>query len=351
MKSMFYSNPIANMLMFAAVSLSATSVFPQNPSVDAAKTDETIAESKKSDSNAFQTTAALTGDRTSTESEKVAKNESSSDDSLSPKSNKIASAEYPTDFRSAYFSSQSKTPNPKHEAAPETPKQSAASSDWQFAVAPYLFASGISGTVEARGRTIEIDESFGGVFENLDIGIMGTFEARKGKYIVLTDLIWVKMSAERDTPGDLFSSAKIGVNLFIFDPEVGYRIIEKEAGSVDILGGVRIWSVENNLNFTTGTLPGFDVSQRKTWAAPVVGVHGILNLPAKFYLTGKFDIGGAGIGADLTTQFFGGVGYRIHPNIALIGGYRFLQVDYDDSEGFLFDTRMSGLLFGAKFSF
>ena len=243
MKSRLFSNPIANVLMFAAVTFSATGVFPQNPTDDAAKTNETIAESKTSDSNASQTTAVLTGDQATTESETVAKNESSKNDALSEDSNKTRSEDYPTDFRSTYFSSQSKTLSPKHGIALEPPKQSASSSDWQFAFAPYLFASGVSGTVGARGRTIEIDASFGNVFENLDIGLMGTFEAKKGKYIVLTDLIWVKMSAERDTPGDLFSSAKIGVNLFIFDPEVGYRIIENEAGSVDILGGVRIWSV------------------------------------------------------------------------------------------------------------
>jgi hypothetical protein len=36
---------------------------------------------------------------------------------------------------------------------------------------------------------------------------------------------------------------------------------------------------------------------------------------------------------------------------ALAGGYRLLQVDYDDHNGFLFDTRMNGLVLGAKLSF
>lgn len=335
--------------MFAIVSLSATGVYSQNPTADATKPVERSAESKQSDADSSQT-SSLTGERKSTEYESVAENESSDNGSLSVDSNKAASIDHSTDFRSTYFFEQPIPSIPKHELALERRKQAATSSDWQFAFAPYLFASGISGTVGARGRTIEIDESFGGVFENLDLGVMGTFEAKKGKYILLTDLVWVKMSAERDTPGDLFSSAKIGANLFIFDPEVGYRLIEKKAGSLDVLGGVRIWSVENNLNVAAGILPGFDVSQRKTWAAPVVGLHGILNLSPKFYLTSKVDIGGA-VGADFTGQFFGGAGYRIKPNIALIGGYRFLRVDYDDDSGFIFDTSMSGLLFGARISF
>jgi len=83
----------------------------------------------------------------------------------------------------------------------------------------------------------------------------------------------------------------------------------------------------------------------------VIGAHGVLNLSPKFYLSSKFDIGGFGVGPDLTTQFYGGAGFRIKPNIALIGGYRYLMVDYDDSQGFLFDTNMNGFVFGAKFSF
>lgn len=238
----------------------------------------------------------------------------------------------------------------KSESA-EPGKQSTSGSEWEFAFAPYLFTSGISGTVGARGRVLEVDASFGNVLENLGIGVMGTLEARKGKFVFVSDLIWTKMSAVRDTPGGLYDTAKVGINLFIFDPEVGYRVYESEGGSFDVLGGARIWSVENNLNLTTGLLPGFDVSQRKSWAAPVVGFRGLLNVTPKFFLSTKFDIGGAGIGADLTTQFYGGAGYRVTPKIALIGGYRYLQVDYDDSEGFLFDTKMNGFVFGAKFNF
>ena len=246
-----------------------------------------------------------------------------------------------------------KTEKPYFDPTPDTvvPKKRQASDGWHFAFTPYIFATGVSGTVGAQGRELEVDANFGNVWENLDIGLMGTFEARKGRFVMFTDLFWSKLSAERDTAGPLYSTAKLGINIFIFDPEFGYRLIDSEKGSLDVLGGVRIWSVENNLNVTTGILPGFDVSARKTWAAPVVGLKGNVFLTKKFFLGGKFDIGGAGIGADLTTQLFGGAGYQITKKIALVGGYRWLQVDYDDDEGFIFDTQMSGLLFGARFSF
>lgn len=221
---------------------------------------------------------------------------------------------------------------------------------WEFSFAPYLYMTGLSGTVGARGRTAAIDLSFGDVVSNLDLGLMGTFEARKGKIVILNDMVWTKMSEKRDTPGGLYSTAKIGVNLFSWSPELGYRLYDGKGGSFDFIGGIRLTSVENNLNFTSGTLPGFDVSARKTWAAPIVGGHGVANLSSKFFLSTVFDIGG-GFGTHFTGQFYGGAGYKVTPKIALIGGYRYLNNNFSDSEGFTFDAAMNGILLGAKFKF
>ena len=229
-------------------------------------------------------------------------------------------------------------------------KQGASGSGWEFAVTPYLYMTGLSGTIGARGRTTNVDLSFGDIFENLNLGLMGTVEARKGRFVVVNDLMWIKLGEERDTPGELFSSVKVGVNMFIWDPEVGYRLYEGDGGNFDVLGGVRIMSVETNINFRAGILPATDASERKTWATPVIGAHGTVNLSPKFYLATKFDVGG-GIGADFTGQFYGGLGYRITPKIALVGGYRYLKTDYDSEAGFLFDTSMNGIVIGAKFAF
>ncbi|HKP68847.1 MAG TPA: hypothetical protein VJV05_06165, partial [Pyrinomonadaceae bacterium] len=188
-------------------------------------------------------------------------------------------------------------------------------------------------------------------WESLDFGLMGAFEVRKGKIVSLTDFMWIKLSKEQETPRRFFDTAKLGINLLIIDPEVGYRVVENEHGSLDLLGGVRIWSVEANLNVTSGLLPGFDVSQRKTWGAPVVGFRGLVNITPKLFLTTKADIGGFGWAADLTWQWWGAVGYRVHKNVALVGGYRYLQVEYDDGEGFIYNTQMQGLMLGAKFTF
>ena len=236
------------------------------------------------------------------------------------------------------------------DTASASKKRSASSSGWRFAFTPYLFMTGLSGTIGAEGRTSDINLRFRDVLKHFDLGIMGTFAARKGRFAIFSDFMWIKLSEKQDTPGRLFSTADVGVNMFIWTPAGAYRVYDGKRGSVDLLGGMRLTSAKTSLNFTSGLLPGFDVSERKTWAAPVIGAHGLLNLSSKFFLSTVFDIG-AGFGTHHTAQFYGGAGYRIRPKIALIGGYEYLNNDYSNDSGFVYNATMSGLLLGARFDF
>jgi opacity protein-like surface antigen len=80
----------------------------------------------------------------------------------------------------------------------------------------------------------------------------------------------------------------------------------------------------------------------------IVGLRGKAALSEKAFVTGKFDLGGGG--SKFTWQLFGGLGYNVKPNIALIGGYRVLDVDYDKNN-FLYDMNQRGPIMGLGFKF
>lgn len=221
-------------------------------------------------------------------------------------------------------------------------------SDWEVSFAPYVYMTGLSGTVGTSGRTAEINLSFADIVSDLELGLMGALEAQKGRIVILNDILWTKLAEKRGTPFNGYSSAKIGTNLFSWSPELGYRLHDGKRGSFDLVGGIRLTSVEVNLNFDSGTLPGFNVSKRKTWAAPIIGAHGALNVTPKFFLSTVFDVGG-GFGVSFAGQYYGGVGYRVTRKVTLAGGYRYLRNNYRDDHGFIFDTAMNGILVGAKF--
>jgi len=233
----------------------------------------------------------------------------------------------------------------------ETPVPQGGSGDrWEFSVAPYAFFAALDGRVGVVGQTAQVDASFSDIFKNLDFAAMGTFEARKGNWSFIGNAMYMSLSGKRVTPSPFFADIDVEVKEFIFDPVVAYRVLKVERGNIDLLGGARLWHVKSHLTFQPRILPLVDVEGSKTWVDPIVGARGVVTLSPRVFLMGRFDAGGFGVNSDFTGQVFGGLGYQLKPKIALIGGYRYLRVDYVN-EGFIFKTAMSGLNVGAKFDF
>jgi opacity protein-like surface antigen len=231
-----------------------------------------------------------------------------------------------------------------------TRPQTTSSDEWQFQLSPYFWLASLHGTGGVGNRTAELDVSFGDVFDALNFAFMGTFEARKGRFISLTDLEYVSVSDEKATPGPLFSTVDAGFKIFIFDQEVGYRLLEdpEKGASLDVLGGARVWRVKTDFEFGAGILPATRIEGSRSWVDAVGGLRGKMALSQKIFLTGKFDLGGGG--SKFTWQVFAGGGYNVNPKIALIVGYRVLDVDYDKNN-FVFDMNQRGPIMGLGFRF
>jgi hypothetical protein len=227
--------------------------------------------------------------------------------------------------------------------------QPAATDTWQFQLTPYLWIASISGRAGIGNLIIDTSTSVTDSNVELNFGFMGTLEARKNRFVILTDLQYSDLSTERGNPGPLFSSTRASFKTFVLDPEVGYRILDNEKGAfVDVLGGLRYWHVNGTLDFAAGISPAVKVSRSRSWVDGVVGLRGRAALSPRWFVTGKADLGGGG--SNFTYQLFGGVGLNVGKRYALIGGYRDLNVNYN-KDGFLFDMSLHGpiLGFGIKF--
>lgn len=221
---------------------------------------------------------------------------------------------------------------------------------WEFQFSPYFWLAGLHGTTGTPNRTVQVDESFSDIFHSLNFAFMAVFEARKDKFVVITDLEYVSLEDDRATPGPLFSDVNARIKTFIFDPEVGYRLFEdpEKGAFVDVVGGARIWHISTDFTFGPGILPGTQVDASRTWVDGVGGLRGKAALSEKVFLTGKFDLGGGG--SKFTYQLFGGGGYNVTQNIALILGYRVLDVNYDRNN-FVYDINQRGPIVGVGFKF
>jgi len=221
---------------------------------------------------------------------------------------------------------------------------------WRFAFSPYIWLPGISGRAGLGDLVVDVNSSLGDSNVHLNFGFMGTFEARKNKFISLTDLQYSNLGTERPNPGILFSSATADFKTFILDPEVGYRVAENpdRGNYVDVLGGIRYYHLRTDLNLAAGLLAARSATRSRGWVDAVGGLRSRIHLTPRFFLTGKVDLGGGG--SKFTYQLAGAAGFQVSKSIALLGGYRYLHVNYD-RDNFLFDMGLSGPIFGVGFRF
>lgn len=228
-------------------------------------------------------------------------------------------------------------------------ESSADTSSWQFELTPYLWAAGLSGDIGAGSLpSVPVDAGFTDIIKNVDLGAMGTFEARRGRWLLLFDGIYTRISGDSAIQTASFNHAEVISTTGIINPVVGYRIWENDRLSFDATAGARVWIVGTELKLS-GTQSA-ELSDTKTWADPVLGgrLHG--KIGQKWFVTALGDIGGFGVSSHLTWQAFGGVGYEFNNTWSLKAGYRALGVDYRTS-GFTFDVVEHGPLVGVGIRF
>ncbi len=96
--------------------------------------------------------------------------------------------------------------------------------------------------------------------------------------------------------------------------------------------------------------PGLGGDGSQEWVDPIFGfrVRGKVN--EKMFLQLYMDVGGFGVNSDFTYSMATNLNYLFNDTWSAIFGYRLLDIDYD-KDGFLYDAKQDGLLFGLGYSF
>jgi hypothetical protein len=185
---------------------------------------------------------------------------------------------------------------------------------------------------------------------------MGYVEARNGRWGIYGDVVWGKFDfsgeavKQRNPIANLNVSAraKAGLDYEITMAESGvtYEVARwagmSSATALDLLGGARYWNQELDLSLAVdasvdlGNLGlqrsgSLAVARSGTleWVDPFVGFRVRHALAPGSELQFLGDIGGFGIGSDLTWQLFAGYGFDFwQSNLHGVIGYRALAVDY-----------------------
>ena len=233
-------------------------------------------------------------------------------------------------------------------ADPAQAKTTGPDDAWHFTGAPYLWFPGMHGTATGpNGRGLSFRASPGDLLSNFRFGLMAAVEASHKRLVITGDMLWVRLEDDKAVPfpGLLATSATMKATEFFLTPKLGLRVVNEEKIKIDALAGMRYWHLGENLTFNPSTL-GLNFDGSQNFVDPLVGGRIGAFLSPKVVLNVLGDVGGWDTGSHLEYQWAGTLGYKVKARWALHAGYRYLYIDKKADRGVVFNSTMSGLIFG-----
>jgi hypothetical protein len=250
---------------------------------------------------------------------------------------------------------------------------------WSFSVQPYLWLPSINGSLShsvppggGGGANVEITTNQ--ILEALNFVAMLEAEARKGKWALVTDFIYLDFGSQDSQvksvdfsgpggrvtiPATASGSASVELDGELWEFAGSYTVVRSEISSLDVLLGFRYFDLEATTKWDlTGTIAGPGPGQSFASAGSVtegedlwdgiVGIRGRLGLGSgKWGIPYYLDVG-AGSSA-ITCQGAAGIQYRFS-RIDLSLMYRYLYYDMESGD-LLQDVSFAGPALGVNFRF
>jgi len=215
------------------------------------------------------------------------------------------------------------------------------SSSWSFTVTPYLWAAGLDGNTTADGVGSEIDTGYSFFsLDNLDLTLAAAAEARKGRWTVLFDGLYVEFSDAFDRPA---VDADAEISGGFLETSAAYPALN--VPGLEAVFGMRYVALKS----TVQLIPGPSGSTRENWLDPLVGVRFQHAFNDRWSVSLRGDVGGFGVASELTTNVSAIFGLRLTDAMTLRFGYRALQMDFEDG-GFVLDAIVQGYAVGLTFA-
>ena len=258
-----------------------------------------------------------------------------------------------------------------------------ASDGWTYSVMPYLWLPSVEGKLNygpppAGGGSPNVSIDASTLLDNLAFAFMINGEARKDRWLIATDAIYLDLSGAGSAVRNVnfnVGSGPIDISTSTLDAGTqtdlkgtvwtlvgGYAAVQDSRTSLDLLGGFRYLGLKASTNWhltatVTGTGPlgntatfaptgGVDQSE-DIWSG-IVGAKGRVKLgEGRWFANYYADVGGGS--STFTWQGVAGIGYAYNWGEVILH-YRYL---YDSQSGdkLIDNLSLGGFALGANFRF
>lgn len=229
--------------------------------------------------------------------------------------------------------------------------------NWQFDIAPYIWALKLDGTVDSGPFTSHISESFSDILRDLEGGEMLWLDAYKGPFGIFLNGLYADLSDK----GNIHSyDADLDSNFGLFSGGFSYIVHQKEIpGRIPSRVQIEPYiGARYTLNNAKLTLGDFIDHEDHNWTDPFIGLRIRDDIGTHLVAILAGDIGGINAARQYSYNFNALLGYKptnqYFNHTTLYLGYRYLYQHYEHGNGSdLFEWRMNlfGPTLGINFSF
>ncbi|MGG5890071.1 hypothetical protein ACLF3G_23335 [Falsiroseomonas sp. HC035] len=236
--------------------------------------------------------------------------------------------------------------------APAAAQESVQTVDsWRFSLTPYMWFSGVSGEVALPRESRDVEADFGDILSSLQIGAMGIFEARRGRFGLVVDAMTLTTEQDVSTPrGVLFNGGTSRMTATELSMVGLVRVGETPSWSLDLGAGLRGWWIDSKLSLNSGVAAARSASGTANVLDPLLAVRYKVNLAERIGFSTYVDIGGFKTGSRLTWQVIAALDWQATDRITAHLGYRHIEVELSRGAVDL-DIALSGPIIGGTFRF
>jgi hypothetical protein len=216
---------------------------------------------------------------------------------------------------------------------------------WQFGALVYFYYADIgTKTTLPNGAASVVTIDASDVLNNLKFAVLGSFEARRGRWGMFSDLIYMNVGQFKSRfhdlsignvglPADVSASVNFDLKSLVWTVAGSYRAVAQPTVALDLIAGARLLDTKVTLDYTlNGNIGPIAAAERagnlqakENYVDGVVGLKGRVSLGTdqRWFVPYYGDVGTGD--SDLTWQVLSGLGYAFEWG-EILGAWRY--VDY-----------------------
>jgi opacity protein-like surface antigen len=219
---------------------------------------------------------------------------------------------------------------------------------WRHTVFLYGMGAAIDGNSTIGNLTLPVDVSMSDLFDALKFGAMAAYRMENDEWSFEGDATYMNLGFnQRGSAGRV--GGELSTEQFTLMATAGKRLNQ----NLEALVSLAYFDLTTELEVQV-LQQRRSASRNASWVDPLVGLHYTWPFAGKWTYSLRGDIGGFGVGSDLTWQVLTAFRRQNTERFGWFVGYRVISFDYSSGSGSNYqrqDLTQQGPMLGVNFSF